>query len=80
MFCFWCEPGNLPKNLREKGFVWIHLDCLQELMDFKDDIKSVQKILKGEKNETIESFLKRMQDFDKKWTNITNQLKELGVL
>ena len=65
MFCFWCEPGNIPKHLNEKGYVWVHLDCLMALSNFVDDLKAVREILEGKRdNDTVESFLIRMGKFD----------------
>ena len=81
MFCFYCESGNVPKNLEKKGFIWIHLDCFMKLNNFKNDLTSVKEILEGMgSNETIESFINRMQEFDKKWDNTTKILKEKGLI
>lgn len=77
MFCFWCQPGDVPKNLEEKGFVWIHLECLMELSNFKDDLENLKKILHGSKHESVESYLKRMQDFDHKSKKIMNLVKNM---
>ena len=77
MFCFWCESGKIPKNLREKGFVWIHLKCIIEISNLKQDIDSLKKILSNEKDETITSFLERMTNFDDHHKKI---MKQLGLL
>ena len=77
MFCFWCQTGNVPKNLQNKGFVWIHLDCLMEINDFRQDTKAIQEIIKGKRNESIENYLERMQEFDRKWNNSMKLIKQL---
>lgn len=76
MFCFWCEMGTVPKNLREKGFVWIHQKCFIELIELRDDFKGVKEILEGKRNEEIEIFLERMRKFDERW----KKLETLNVI
>ena len=77
MFCLWCQYGNVPKSLNEKGFVWVHLSCLMELQDFRQDTKAIKEILEGKRNESIEVYLERMQNFDKKWNNSMKLIKLL---
>lgn len=75
MFCFLCQAGKVPKHLDEKGFVWVHLDCIMELFDFHNDFKTVKEIIAGNKNESVEEFLTRMYDFDKKFEKIKKLMK-----
>jgi len=74
MFCFWCQHGTVPKRLDEKGFVWIHLECLMEISELRDDIRGVKAILAGKRNESVERFLHRMQQFDTRWNNLESLL------
>jgi len=76
MFCILCQTGITPKNLEEKGFVWIHVKCFMELFDFTSDYKSVKDILAGNKNESVEKFLTRMYEFDERWNNSLEILKK----
>jgi len=76
MFCILCQTGTIPKNLKEKGFVWVHLDCFMELFDFRNDFKTVKDILSGNRNESIEKFLTRMYKFDERWKNTMKILKK----
>lgn len=78
MFCFLCHSGKVPKNLRDKGFVWVHLDCIMELFDFHNDFKTVKEILAGNRNESVEAFLTRMYKFDEKWKNTLQFIKKLN--
>jgi len=76
MFCFWCKSGKVPKHLRSEGLVWIHLSCLEEIMYLKDDIQKVRELLEGrEKKETVETFLKRMDNFDKYFNDIKKKME-----
>ena len=82
MFCFYCEDGVLPKNLREKGYVWLHLDCFEKLDDLYRDTQHVKKILEGKYrgtklDENVEKYLKRMQDFEEHWVKLMNKIKKL---
>lgn len=77
MFCFWCQIGKVPKNLIEKGFVWLHIDCLNELMNLRQDNRALREILQGKKNETVENYIIRMNDFDKKSKILMDKLKKL---
>jgi len=74
MFCFWCEPGDVPKTLEDKGYVWIHLDCIMELSNQISNITSIKEILEGKKNEEIDAFLKRMNQFDNHTKKMLNYL------
>jgi len=76
MFCFLCQSGNIPKNLQNKGIVWVHQKCIMELFDFHNDFKAIKEILAGNRNESIEKFLTRMYRFDEQW-NRTIKLFEL---
>jgi hypothetical protein len=67
--------GTVPKNLNKKGFVWIHLKCFLEITELKDDIKSVKEILAGQKNETVERFLQRMEQFDAHFERLAEKLQ-----
>lgn len=77
MFCFLCESGRVPRNLEQKGFVWIHLDCMMELFDFHNDFKTVKEILAGNRNESVEKFLTRMYEFDARWENSIKLIKKI---
>lgn len=76
MFCFLCQVGTIPRNLEEKGYVWVHMDCIMELFDFHSDFKTVKKILAGNRNESVEKFIARMYKFDDKWDNTIKFLKK----
>ena len=81
MFCMLCQVGSIPKNLQEKGFIWVHLDCMMKLFDFKSDMESIKEFLEGKRtNESVESFLERMAEFDKKADNTIKLLKETGMI
>jgi len=69
MWCFWCEDGYLPKNMARKGYVWVHLKCLEELLNMREDVNAIKRILAGEQDETVQHFLNRIGDFDRRWEN-----------
>lgn len=78
MFCFWCEEGEVPKYMRKKGYVWIHLRCWTKLNDLRMDIDGVKELLEKRRHtKTIERFLKRMEDFNKKWDAFMDTIKEV---
>ena len=64
MFCIWCQSSITPKNLREKGFSWIHLECFINIINLKQDIEAIIEILNKERDENISEFIKRMKEFD----------------
>lgn len=77
MFCFWCESKSLPKRLADKGFVWLHLKCFEEIASFIEDLQAVKEFLEGKrKNDTVEQFLERMKRFDAKLKELQEILKE----
>ncbi|UCD07128.1 MAG: hypothetical protein JSW41_04855 [Candidatus Aenigmatarchaeota archaeon] len=77
-FCLWCETGD--EDDLEDGMFSIHPSCFHKMSDAKDDIKSVKKRLdRGETTEEIVRFIKRMEDFDRRWEGTENLLKEMGV-
>lgn len=79
IFYVLCESGIVPRNLREKGFAWIHLDCMMKLFHFRSDMKTIKEFMEGKRtNDTVERFLERMEEFDKKWEKTTSFLKEQG--
>jgi hypothetical protein len=47
-----------------------------ELFRFNSDFEAVKQILDGKKNETIEGFIKRMNEFDNKFKKIQKILNE----
>ena len=56
----------------KNGIVWIHEKCFFEITEMVSDIKKVKKILEGklekwEHPDTVVSFLKRMDDFRRRW-------------
>lgn len=80
MFCFWCQSKSIPKRMREKGFVWLHEKCFGEIIDFKDDLKKVREIIEGkeEKSETVERFLRRMEQFDAHFKELEKVFQDDG--
>jgi len=77
MFCFWCETGRIPRNLEEKGFVWMHLECFMNITNLHHDIKSIKERLEGRNSEPVERFIKRMEEFDKRVKNTLHYFKLL---
>lgn len=82
-WCCWCESGTTYESsriFREKGLLWIHETCFRELMEAGDNIKHIREIIEGKAkvDETVERFLKRVEDFDRRWNNAMKMLKELG--
>jgi len=80
-WCIWCEVGDLPS--RDSGFYWIHQDCAEKLMDLKEDIQTVKKILEGkhrrnEKNtdelDAVLEFILDMENFKNKWDNTMKRI------
>ncbi len=80
-WCVWCElPGPLPKIYYEKGLLWIHEECFQKIIDLHDDIKKVKKLLEKHKDiREIQNFLRRIEEFEKRWKGVQETLKALKL-
>ena len=83
-WCIWCETRTCKPP---KGKFWIHEKCFFELDDVRNKIKTVEKYLKGElprikENgdmqgyESVEKFLVSMDDFNRRWTNLTKLIEK----
>jgi len=63
------------------GMVWIHESCFLEITDLLGDIKHIRALLDGKepgpKGDTIEDFLKRTEDFKKRWNNSMELIEKL---
>ena len=81
-WCIWCEMGQMPKH----GYYWIHPECFESMYSVSQNLKMVEKYLRGEipritKNgnklgrDTVEQFLVDMYDFDRRMRNISKLFK-----
>ncbi len=75
--CVWCEGGNTRPN---SDMLYIHQRCFFHVDDMVDMIKTVKEMLeKGEPLPEIVDFIKRADDFARRWGNV-NKLVESGQL
>lgn len=82
--CVWCEDSDAKST---SGYYWIHLNCVEKLMDYRDDIKSIKEILQGthlrnkkdeDKLKLVCEFIEDMENFRKRWEGTMKFIKEVG--
>ena len=84
-YCIWCgldANKEYPGEYYDNGMFAIHFDCFHDVMETADDIKEIQRILKGKNNNNkdVIEFIERMQRFQKRAAGITEIMKQVGIL
>ena len=82
--CIWCNrdaAGNYAEaSTSRSGMFYIHPECFHEAIETADDLKTIRDILEGKRpNDDIESFITRMERFQKQATGSMKLLKEMGL-
>lgn len=83
--CIWCGS---PSKVGPQGMFYIHEKCLFEVDDMKDKFEFAKKYAVGQMPRTLangdkqgyatfEKFLAACDDFNRRWENTTNLIKQL---
>ena len=83
--CIWCNRdahGNYAEATTTKsGMFYIHPDCFHEAIETAEDLKTIQDILDGKRpNDSIESFIARMERFQQRAAGSMKLLREIGLV
>lgn len=84
-WCCWCDmPGDVAKH----GYLWIHEQCVDELMDISSDLKSIREMLQGmhprnekdkDKLNVIYKFINDMNAFRNRWKKMVEIIENIGA-
>lgn len=83
--CIWCNRdahGNYAEATTTKsGMFYIHPGCFQEAIETAEDLKTIRDILDGKRpNDSIESFIARMERFQQRAAGSMKLLREIGLV